>query len=363
MVRLLMLLSYVLPLYFMQVSTDEPAITQPREVISEANLAALEQVGILQGSDDTIVQDIAFSSDGQWFAAIERVYEKSFDGVIRLWNTIEGFKESQLSPDAPFKAMSLAFSPEGHVLVAGDSSGIVTLVDLNSEAIPVVIQANDSHINVVTVSANNQFLAFAGSNLGRPEGEYAFKLIDLTSKEIYASLPTCNDNLCPGPGFSATFSPAENIVATASTKNGLIRVWDTESYAEIAALDKAVFWINDMIFTPDGTRLIYAASDGVRIWNMETALSGENLADFRVITPPEAVQFITSLALNPEGNLLTIGYIDGTIDVLNLETGEKMITLEGHTDRVLNLAFSPDGTLLASGGADGTVRLWGVGEG
>jgi WD40 repeat protein len=49
---------------------------------------------------------------------------------------------------------------------------------------------------------------------------------------------------------------------------------------------------------------------------------------------------------------------DGTIKVWDLETGQEMLTLGGHSSMVLSLALSSDGKRLFSGGFDQTIKAW-----
>jgi ribosome assembly protein SQT1 len=42
----------------------------------------------------------------------------------------------------------------------------------------------------------------------------------------------------------------------------------------------------------------------------------------------------------------------------NIETGEQIAKLTGHTDSVTSTAFSFDGDIVSTGGMDGKVRLW-----
>ncbi len=46
--------------------------------------------------------------------------------------------------------------------------------------------------------------------------------------------------------------------------------------------------------------------------------------------------------------------------VWNVNTGECVATLEGHSRDVTSVSFSPDGKLIASGSWDGKINIWGV---
>ena len=55
---------------------------------------------------------------------------------------------------------------------------------------------------------------------------------------------------------------------------------------------------------------------------------------------------------------LATGGRDGAVWLWDLERGEPVARLPGHTSYIWSLAFSPDGATLASGSGDFTVRLW-----
>ncbi|KAI8381470.1 quinon protein alcohol dehydrogenase-like superfamily [Radiomyces spectabilis] len=84
----------------------------------------------------------------------------------------------------------------------------------------------------------------------------------------------------------------------------------------------------------------------VRVWNMETG------QEVRVLTGHtrcvRALQF-------DDAKLVT-GAMDNTLKIWNWHTGQCIRTLEGHTGGVLSLHF--DSRILASGSTDRTIRVW-----
>ncbi|KAG2179322.1 hypothetical protein INT44_006167 [Umbelopsis vinacea] len=68
---------------------------------------------------------------------------------------------------------------------------------------------------------------------------------------------------------------------------------------------------------------------------------------------------VYTVAMHPkENDIIVSGGGDDKSHIWRADTGEKLVTLEGHTDSVSSVAFSVSGEYVASGGMDGKVRVW-----
>jgi WD40 repeat protein len=59
-----------------------------------------------------------------------------------------------------------------------------------------------------------------------------------------------------------------------------------------------------------------------------------------------------------EPGVLAVGTADGHLNVIDLGSGARRLSLAAHTSACRSVAISPNGTLLASGGSDRAWALW-----
>ena len=117
--------------------------------------------------------------------------------------------------------------------------------------------------------------------------------------------------------------------------------------------------VNDVEFSPDGSRLAVATSIGVWLFDMKTGAE--------VISPNEKSRDIATTAFSPDGKALATGarHGTGTVQVWDTTTGEELATMDGDIDWIFTLVFSADGKTLAGAGGGSTFRfyIWDVNTG
>ncbi len=122
--------------------------------------------------------------------------------------------------------------------------------------------------------------------------------------------------------------------------------------------------IVDLMFTPDGKRLISASADStVRIWDVST---GESLQVLRL--PVSVLDRVGpgmvshAAALSTDGRLLAIAgwspLREHAIYLYDLAENKVKNVLLGHTGQIVDVAFSRDGKWLASGGNRRQLFVW-----
>ncbi|KAJ4262907.1 hypothetical protein NW762_006520 [Fusarium torreyae] len=121
--------------------------------------------------------------------------------------------------------------------------------------------------------------------------------------------------------------------------------------ANIPKAKDELFYVNDLVFTPDNAQVASGSVTGVaRLWDVDTNAAIRKFEG--------AKDRISSVAISPDGRMIAAGSDDFTVLVWDLATGSMRYTLQAHTRWVNSVIFSPDGKLLASGSMDETLVLW-----
>ncbi len=118
--------------------------------------------------------------------------------------------------------------------------------------------------------------------------------------------------------------------------------------------------VNAIAFSPDGKLLAAVSANGeIRLWQM----SGYPQTGQLLLSWQGHGGSVQAVAFSPDGGTLVTGSNDQTVKLWEVQTGRCLLTLSEHREWVWSVVFSPDGKLLASGSSDRTVRIWEVSTG
>eukprot|EP01025_Chloroclados_australasicus_P028458 TRINITY_DN2818_c1_g1_i8.p1 TRINITY_DN2818_c1_g1~~TRINITY_DN2818_c1_g1_i8.p1 ORF type:complete len:269 (+),score=16.78 TRINITY_DN2818_c1_g1_i8:53-859(+) len=109
-------------------------------------------------------------------------------------------------------------------------------------------------------------------------------------------------------------------------------------------------------FTPDGKHIVSGGDDpdnSIRIWNPRTAECLHVMEGH-----PFHSAGLSSIAVNPIGQLILSGSIDGGVRVSNLESGRNIGALTGHSGSVECFGFCETPSVFVSGGTDGKMLIF-----
>ena len=266
------------------------------------------------------IGDIAFSSDGKYFATAGQYMDYS----AALWDVETGEQLWRVTHEKRIDAV--AFSPDGTSMAT---------------------YHEDDPVNVLSVA----------DGILIPPAIQAEKWT-----KIKTNLSIDHDE--DGWGRRVRFSPDGKHLAELKMASNSLTLWDVNTGKNIKELKGSEGSARTLVFSPEGHCLglsctAYPEYDTIELWDEEKRASFAHSGQ------------VDTVAMSPDGTFLATGGRDKTVKLWHVETQECLQTLSGHIGRILSLAFSPDGALLVSGGgdnwekrthADGTTSFFSSGD-
>ena len=241
---------------------------------------------------------LTFSPDGKLLAACD-------SGEIRLWNTATGRRLQTIRREGHSRS-ALTFSPDGKTIAADNDYGVVCLWDV----------ADGKEIRRLGRRVDLHSLAFSPDGAFLAAGEDNIRLYRVANGEEVRPVDDGSLDL-----DNAVFTPDGRLLLTAGT-DGFIRLWDADTGAPVRRFKGRPEGNSFVGFSKDGKSLFthhelrQPSRNEERFcqWNL---LTGEEQRCIPM--PPDAV----CMALSSSGRILAWANKKGVVHIRDVATGKE----------------------------------------
>lgn len=300
----------------------------------------------------------AFFSDDQ-----EKIYTVSRDGALFQWEFTSNTKEEESEEEEdidlsnyswritdkkyfynrPALVSTVTFHSETNILLVGFTSGEFRIYEMPTFNLIQKLSIGTNSVSTLSINKTGEWLALGSKKLGQ-------LIVYEWQSESYILKQQGHFDIMN----SLCYSPDGSKLVTGSD-DGKLKIWDVNSGFCLATFTEHQSSVTQVKFAQRGQVLYSASLDGtVKAWDLI------RYRNFRTFTSTERLSF-QCLAVDPSGEIVCAGSQDSfEIFVWNVQTGQLLDTLSGHTGPISHLQFSKENGILASASWDKTIRIWSI---
>ena len=265
-----------------------------------------------------MISAVDFSPNGEWIAT------GSYDGIIKVLDVQSGECMAQMKRMQEQNIYwKIAFSPDSKWIVTANQKGIVEILDVHHGVCIAEMDRGErevisADITQLEFSPNGQYVAATAENLGTED------------TQIYIWCHETGELMFNFNGDSFVFSQDGHLLAAAipvesnddnSAEHGV--VWNIVTGERITNTSSHDDWIEIITFSPCGKFLVYTDSDTILyVRDIVENVNNKVCTDFSM---HRTLPFYTQ-----EGELFAIVNGEDTVEVWNVERGEKLPIPEIH---------------------------------
>ena len=149
--------------------------------------------------------------------------------------------------------------------------------------------------------------------------------------------------------LASDIRPSFDLIATGGPSR-LLKIWNTETGAQVHSIKKHTDWITALDFSTDGVLL--ASGDrngGVWVWESQSC------NEFHTLRGHQAA--ITATAFRADSNILATASEDGSVRFWEMNGGSEVKKIDAHPGGVSAFAFGRDGSSITAG-RDLKAKFW-----
>ncbi len=326
------LASSIVGVYFIAFSSNDRLVTisdairvwdiASAKTVSTVSSETLNTLALMGGEGG-----VTLSPDGTQLA---RLSTATGENKLQVWDLATSRELRSVNlPGKDIDSADMAFTADGHVLVAGIVEKRIKLWDVTSRANERELGPATQLFGQLKFSRDARLLSFS-------EG-YSVKIWDVASGRELPALLAPNSGLFATTGrVFAVFSDDGKKVATGGFDTPTI-LWETDTAKQLLKLSGRTNMAYKVAFSADGNQL---SSGGRTRWDLRTG-RGLRLA----AAPSDQLLGFPS----PDGRLLAAFTPNSeTVSILEIPSGRKLLSLTPPTNEfvVQRISFSPDGNML-----------------
>lgn len=283
------------------------------------------------------IWSVAYSPDGQLLAASDS------SGDIHLWHVADTQKLLTFRGHTHW-VCAIAFSPTGKVLASASAGNRVKLWDVATGQCLRTLRGHTDWVISVAFSADGNWLASSGA-------DHQIRLWNPSTGQLVKTLSGHQGWVC-----AIAFHPTQPLLASGSDDT-TIKLWDVASATCLQTLKGHIDPVRAIAFRADGAQLASGSGDRtIKLWDLTC---GECLRTLSGHTGPiRAIAYAPPWENVPPIDLVVSASEDHTLRLWEPHTGHCLNILQNHTGHVRSMSFNPRYPQMASGSADQTVKLW-----